>query len=62
VRGDVDVNDPSAIRGHDDEHEEHAEGRGGDGEDVDGSELGDVVGEKTRRSRSVRRRRSRRGA
>ena len=45
VRGDVDVTDPSTIMGQDDGHDEHAEGRGGDGEKVDGSELGDVVGE-----------------
>lgn len=41
VRGDVDVNDPSTIVGQDDEHEERAESYGGDGEEVDGRELGD---------------------
>ena len=45
MRGNVVVHDPSTIMGQGDEHEEHAEGRGRDGEEVDGRELSHVVGE-----------------
>ena len=39
VGGDVDVHDPSTIMGRGHEHEEHAEGRGRDGEEIDRREL-----------------------
>ena len=46
VGGDVDVHDPSPIMGQGDEHEEDAEGRGRDGEEIDRCELCHVVDEK----------------
>jgi hypothetical protein len=43
--GDVEVDDPSPIVGEHDEDEEDAPPRGGHGEEIEGDEVPDVVGE-----------------
>src|SRR5688572_32426392 len=40
----MEVDDPSAVVGEHDEHEEEAEASGGHGEDVDGDQVADMVG------------------
>jgi len=45
VLGDIEVDDPSAVMGEDDEDEEDAEASGGHGEEVDGDQVADMVGE-----------------
>ena len=43
--GHVEVNDaPAMVREHD-ENEEDAQARGGDGEEIDGDEVPDVIGQ-----------------
>jgi hypothetical protein len=45
VSGDVAVQNPAAVVRQDDEHEQHLEAHRGDGEEVDGDQVGRVVGE-----------------
>jgi hypothetical protein len=45
VLGDVEVDDPPAVVGEDDEDEEDAEASGRDGEEVDRDQVADVVSE-----------------
>jgi len=46
VVGDVEVDEFTAVVAEDDEHEEQAEGEGGDHEEVDRDELAEVRSEK----------------
>jgi hypothetical protein len=46
MRRDVHVDDAAAVMRQHDEHEQHAERGGRDREEVDGGELGDLIGEK----------------
>jgi hypothetical protein len=43
--GHVEAEDPPAIVGEDDQDEEDAQARGGDGEEIEGDQVPDVVGE-----------------
>src|SRR5262245_17974819 len=52
--GDVEVEDPTPMVGEDDEDEEHTQASGGNGEEVDGNQVLDVVREE--RSPGLRRR------
>ena len=43
--GDVEVDDAPAMVGEHDEDEQHAQARGGHGEEIDGDQIADMVGE-----------------
>jgi hypothetical protein len=45
VLGHVEVDDPPVVVGEDDEDEQDAEASGGHGEEVDGDQVADMVGE-----------------
>src|SRR5262245_38950564 len=45
VRGDVEVDEPPAMVGKHDEDEQDTQTRGGHGEEIDGDQVSDMVGE-----------------
>jgi hypothetical protein len=47
MRRDIHVDDAASVVTEHDEHKQHAEGGGGDCEEVDRGQLGDVIGEES---------------